>query len=303
MPNSFASIDFNDLAYFVQVADHGGHSATERALGIPKSRLSRRISELEKRLGVRLLQRNSRRFALTEAGHLLLKHGRAMMAEATLGMDAISQLQAVPRGTVHVSCVPNASRVLLAPVLPRFLKQYPEVRVKVQVTNRPVDLYEGGIDVALRVQPDIQESGSVVVRPLWKGTMHIVAAPSLLRDVPTPAGLEDLARFPTLDRTEPQDKHVWTLVTPDGRQVEFAHEPRLVSDDLETLLQAALAGVGIAKLSELMCGSAIAAGKLRPLLDDWTIPPHELYAIFLSRRGLLPAVRQFIDFLADSLHS
>jgi DNA-binding transcriptional LysR family regulator len=75
-----------------------------------------------------------------------------------------------------------------------------------------------------------------------------------------------------------------------------------VSDDLETLLQAALAGVGIAKLSELMCGNAIAAGQLRPLLDDWTIPPHELYAIFLSRRGLLPAVRQFIDFLADALN-
>jgi DNA-binding transcriptional LysR family regulator len=225
-----------------------------------------------------------------------------MLAEATMGIDAISQLQAVPRGTVRVSCVPNASRVLLAPILPRFLQQYPEVRVEVQVTNRIVDLYEDGVDVALRVQADIQESGSVVVRPLWKGAMHIVAAPSLLCDVSPPVCLEDLARFPTLDRTEPQGRHVWMLRTPDGRPVEFAHNPRLVSDDLETLLQAALAGIGIAKLSELMCGSAIAAGKLRPLLSDWTIPPHELYAIFLSRRGLLPAVRQFINFLAESLH-
>src|SRR5687767_70768 len=148
-------VDFNDLFYFAKVIEHGGYSAAERALGIPKSRLSRRMLELETRLGICLLQRSTRRLLLTEAGELFLKHCRAMLAEAQFGIEAATQLQTSPHGTVRVSCPVNASRVLLAPVLPEFLKNYTQVRVEVLATNREIDLYEDSVDVALRIQPMI----------------------------------------------------------------------------------------------------------------------------------------------------
>ncbi len=192
-------IDLNDLAYLAQVVEHGGYSAAERALGIPKSRLSRRISELEARLGVRLLQRTTRRLSLTEAGELLLKHCRAMLIEAQTGIDVISNLKASPRGKVRVSCPMNASRVSLAKLLPGFFTKYPEVRVEVLVTNRVVDLYEDGLDIALRIRTTVEEVEGIATELLWKVPRRLVAAPALLRQYNRPSTLEDLRSLPTVD--------------------------------------------------------------------------------------------------------
>src|ERR1700753_4016477 len=123
--------DLNDLMYFSQIVDHGGVSAAERVLGVSKSRLSRRLSDLETKLGVRLLQRSTRRLALTEAGRVFYEHCTAMLNEARAALHTVSELREAPRGTVRVSCPVTVSHMMLSPVLPRFLAQYPEVRVSV----------------------------------------------------------------------------------------------------------------------------------------------------------------------------
>ncbi len=296
------SIDYNDLVYFAYVVEHGGYSAAERVLGIRKSRLSRRVSGLEARLGVRLLQRSTRRLSLTDAGELFLKHCRAMLAEAQIGIDAISQLQASPRGKVRVSCPTNASRFLLAPLLPGFLKQYPEVRMEVLLTDRVVDLYKDGVDVALRVGITIDEASGVIAKPIWRARQRLVAAPALLKQHARLSAPEDLRLLPTLDSMW-QGRHVWMFVGPDGHQREHRHQPCLVSDDLEILRQAALAGIGVVKLPEIVCNADLAARKLSLVLPDWSLPAHLLYAVFLSRQGMMPAVRYFLDYLARILPS
>jgi DNA-binding transcriptional LysR family regulator len=296
-PHTF---DLNDLAYFVHVIEHGGYSAAERVLGIPRSRLSRRVTELETQLGVRLLQRSTRRLSLTDAGELLLKHCRIMLAEAQTGVAEISQLQTSPQGKVRVSCPLTASRVLLAPLMTGFLQQYPHVRVEILVTNRTVDLYNEGIDVALRIGTKVDEAGGVVAKLIWRSVQRLVAAPILLKRHGRPRTSEDLCLLPTLDSLTQQSRHVWTLAAPDGRRIDHHHQPRLVSDDMEILRQAAIAGMGVVRLPEVICDADVTAGKLAVVLPDWSIAPHLLHAVFLSRRGLMPAVRHFIDYISSA---
>jgi DNA-binding transcriptional LysR family regulator len=295
-PDAF---DLNDLAYFVHVIEHGGYSAAERALGIPRSRLSRRVTALEGRIGVRLLQRSTRRLSLTDAGELLLKHCRIMLAEAQTGIAEISQLQASPQGKVTVSCPLTASRVLLAPLLTSFLQRYRDVRVEVLVTNRTVDLYNEGVDVALRIGTKVDEAGGVVAKLIWRSVQRLVAAPALLKRHGSPRTSEDLRSLPTLDSLTQQSRHVWTLAAPDGRRLEHQHQPRLVSDDMEILRQAAIAGIGVVRLPEVVCNPDVAAGKLSLVLPDWAVSSHLLYAVFLSRRGMMPAVRHFVDYISS----
>ena len=146
------SHNLNALVFFSQVVEHGGFSAAERVLGISKSRLSRRLTELEASLGVRLLQRSTRKLALTEAGQLFYQHCQAMLGEAQAAVNVVQQLRSSPRGTVRVSVPVTISQTILSTILPEFMHRYPEVRVVMRVTNRVVDLFEDSIDVALRVR-------------------------------------------------------------------------------------------------------------------------------------------------------
>jgi DNA-binding transcriptional LysR family regulator len=292
--------DLNDLMYFSQIVEHGGFSAAERVLGVSKSRLSRRLSDLEAKLGVRLLQRSTRRLALTEAGRVFYEHCAAMLAEARAALDTVSNLREAPRGTVRVSCPVTVSHMLLSPILPRFLSQYPEVRIAVRVTNRVVDLYEEGIDVALRVRSEPPRSENVVVRPLMTTTQLLVASPTLLNRVGRPQSVADLARFDTLDVPVEDGRHVFHLVSPTGEQHEFAHSPRLVTADIGTLFNSVKAGIGIAVLPEMNFVNAMVEGSLVPVLPGWSSPQPNFYAVFLSRQGLTPAVRAFVDFLVEA---
>lgn len=156
--------DLNDMLYFAEVVERGGFAAAGRALGIPKSRLSRRVSELESQLGVRLLQRTTRRLSLTEVGEAYLRHCQAMRESAQAAADVAAQVQAVPRGTIRVSCPVTLAQTVLAELMPQFLARFPQVRVEMMVSNRAVNLVEEGIDVALRVRPSVDDSGSMVVQ-------------------------------------------------------------------------------------------------------------------------------------------
>jgi len=295
------SQNLNDLMYFAHVVEHGGFSAAERVLGISKSRLSRRVAELETTLGVRLLQRSTRKLALTEAGERFFRHCQVMLSEAQAAMNAVQELRSAPRGTVRVSVPVTVSQTMLTYILPEFLLRYPEVRVSVRVTNRVIDLYEDSVDVALRVRSEPPDSANIVVRPLWRTQQMLVGAPSLLSQHAPPVSPADLARFDTLDTPSGDGRHTFNLTAPDGQRYVHEHEPRLVTADLLTIREAVLDGVGIAALPQMMYGTALRAGQLSPVMPGWTLPTPQLFAVFVSRQGMVPAVRAFVDFLVEKL--
>ena len=173
--------DLNDLYYVAAVVDHQGVAAAERALGIPKSRLSRRISQLEDDLGVRLLQRSTRRFAVTEVGHSVYRHAQSMLAEAQAAREVVDRLSAEPRGVIRVSVPVGIAQQQMPRLLPEFLARYPQVRVQLHVSNRRVDIINEGVDVALRVRSRLDDDGSLVMRNFGQIQELLVASPDYLR--------------------------------------------------------------------------------------------------------------------------
>jgi DNA-binding transcriptional LysR family regulator len=290
--------DLNDLYYFAQVVERGGFAAAGRALGVPKSKLSRRIAELEDRLGVRLLQRSTRRFAVTDVGQSYLRHCQAMVAEAVAAQEAIDQTRAEPRGQVRVSCPANLLDPI-APIAAKFLADYPAVRLMIERTGRPVDVIEEGFDLALRVRNEPLEDEGLVIRRMARFDKFLVAAPSLLSRAGTPMTPDDLPHFDGLDMTRSNGLHVWDLIGPDGAPRTVSFQPRLITDDFSTLHEAAREGVGLVQLPELLVDGDLRSGRLVRVLPDWNLPTGILHAAFPTRRGLVPAVRLFIDRLAE----
>ena len=293
--------DLNDMLYFAEVVERGGFAAAGRALGIPKSRLSRRVSDLETQLGVRLLQRTTRKLSLTEVGEAYLRHCQAMRESAQAAADTVAQVQTVPRGTIRVSCPVTLAQTMVAELIPRFLAQYPEVRIDMLVSNRAVNLVEEGIDVALRVRPSVDDSGSMVVKRLDHTTQILVASPELLIRQGTPQTLDDLAKLDSIAMSAPDGRSTWNLIGPGGVHQQVQHTPRYVADDLLTLKYAAVAGTGVCWMPDYMCQEEMRERKLVRVLPDWAPAPAIVHAAFPSRRGLSPAVRRFLDYLGEAM--
>jgi len=293
--------DLNDMVFFAEVVDRGGFAAAGRSLGVPKSRVSRRIGELEARLGVRLLQRTTRKLSLTEAGEIYHRHCVAMREEAEAADEAVARVQSEPRGTVRVTCPVTLAQSTLGPIVPRFLAAHPQVRIEVQVTNRVIDLVQEGIDVALRVRANPDDSGSLVVKNLGPTSGVLVASPALLRRVGAPASPDDLHRVPTVAMSAADGRASWRLVGPRGEAFELQHRPAYTADDLLLLKFAALQGTGMTVLPDYLCSDELRQGLLVPVLAGWSPPLAKVLAVFPSRRGMVPAVRRFLDFLADSV--
>lgn len=293
--------DLNDMLYFAEVAERGGFAAAGRALGIPKSRLSRRVAELEAHLGVRLLQRTTRTLSLTEVGEAYLRHCLAMRESAQAAADAVAQVHSEPRGTVRVTCPVTLAQTVLAELMPQFLECHPLVRMEMQVTNRVVNVVEEGVDVALRVRATLDESGSMVVKRLGEGCQLLVASPAQIARQGMPGTLRDLARMDTLAMSAPEGRASLRLIGPDGREETVQFTPRYVADDLLTLKHAALAGTSLCWLPDYLCLAELEAGQFVRVLPHWSQPKGIVHAVFASRRGLSPAVRGFLDFLGESM--
>ena len=293
--------DLNDMLYFAEVAERGGFAAAGRSLGLPKSRLSRRVADLETRLDVRLLQRTTRKLSLTEAGDIYLRHCLAMRDEALAAGEAVAQMQVEPRGTLRISCPVTLAQSTLGYLIPRYLAQYPKVRLEMRVTNRVVDLVEEGIDIALRVRVDLDDSGSLVVKQLGAACSLLLASPEQLRRQGAPAGPADLGRLDTVAMASHDGQSDWILVGPEGQEVVFNHQPRYVADDLQTLKLAMLAGIGIGFLPQSLAQAELQARLLVPVLPGWTLRPGRVHAVFPSRRGQVPSVRSFLDFLGEHM--
>lgn len=293
--------DLNDLYYFAMVVEHGGFAAAERALGIPKSRLSRRIAQLEADLDVRLLQRSTRRFAVTDIGQGVYRHAQSMLSEAQAAREVVDRLSAEPRGVVKVSVPVELAQQQLARLLPDFLRKFPQVRVQMHVSNRRVDVINEGFDVALRVRSQLNDDGSLVLRSFGQIQALLIASPAYLDRFGRPRVPDDLAGHTTLSMTEDDSRQRLDLQDSQGQVQRVELQPRLMGHDFPLLKELAAAGMGIALLPETVCADAVRAGALEVVLPEWRLPQGLCHAVFPSRRGLLPAVRVFIDYLAEHL--
>lgn len=290
--------DLNDLYYFVQVVDHGGFSAAARATGLQKSKLSRRIQNLEDRLGVRLLNRSSRKFAITEIGRAFYERSLAVLVEAEAAENVIAQVVSEPRGVIRVACPVTLVGFQFGELFARFLERYPDVEMQLESTNRRVDVIAEGFDVAIRVRFPPLEPTDLVMRQLDVSTHCLVASPRFMENQRHNAPA-DLIGVASVALGPPRPHYEWMLERAEGHTATIRHKPRLVSDDMTALRDAAVAGIGIADLPTMMIYQQVAQGLLVPVLPDWRPRSGLVHAIFPSRRGLLPSVRALLDFLVE----
>lgn len=291
--------DLNDFVCFVKVVDYGGFAAAGRALDLPKSRLSRRIAQLEERLGVRLIHRTTRQFTVTEVGQTFYQHCKAMMVEAEAAEEAVAALQAEPRGIVRITCPITLLHVHVGPMLARFMARYPGIALQLEATNRRVDLVGEGIDVAIRVRPRPFDDSDLVLRVLADRGHCLVAAPALIQRMGKPLVPSELSAWPGLSTNEGKHIHKWELSGPEGAKAEIHYHPRLITTDMLALREAAIAGIGVVQLPILMVKEQLASGDLIRVLDAWEPRREVIHAVYPSRRGLLPSVRALVDFLTE----
>ncbi len=301
MNDDARALNLNDLQLFVQVVDRNGFAAASRALRIPKSTLSKRVSALEARLGVRLLQRTSRRFAITEIGEDVYRHAAAMVVEAETIEAIVRGRLADPSGTVRLTISATTAQVAFSSLLPLFARSYPKVRIILHATNRHVDLVQEGFDIAVRAHSTPLPDSELVQRRLGQTRVHLVASPSYLEERGTPVFPDDIAHHDGLLTAPSGGRDTWPLYALDGRLEEATPQPRLYTDEPSTLVRAAIAGLGIACLPPALYSPAVEAGSLVRVLPQWHGPIAKLTLLTPYRRGQLPAVRAVVDFLATEL--
>lgn len=293
--------DLNDYYWFALVVEHNGFSATERATDIPKSKLSRRVQQLEQDLGVRLIQRTSRQFAVTDIGRNIYRHAQAMRMEMQAAQDIVQQLSSTPRGIVRVSVPVSIAQNELAQVLPEFLKKYPDIQVILTVSNRRVDLINEGIDIALRVRTNLDQDSSFIIRRFGQINQVLVASTSYLNQFGRPEKPEQLLDHATLSMDEDESQQYWELQDVEGVHKRVKINPKIRASELQLLVHLATHDAGIALLPASICTQDIQNKVLEIVLPGLNVPQGTFHAVYPSRRGLLPAVRVFIEYLAEVL--
>ncbi|MCO8083102.1 LysR substrate-binding domain-containing protein [Acinetobacter lwoffii] len=294
--------DLDDFYCFAQVVEHGGFSAAERATDIPKSKLSRRVFNLEERLGVRLIQRSSRHFAVTDIGMNIYRHAQVMLNAAQAAHDLVDHLSTEPRGTIKVSLPVSIAQNELAKILPDFLKKYPEIKVQMMITNRRVDIINEGFDLALRVRSSLDDDPNLVIRQFEKIEQHLFASQGYLNefgDLKTP---EQLSEHKILSMAEEHTEQFLVLQNEQQQQKKIRISPTVMGSDLNMLAQLAASGCGITLLPDNVVQQYVERGELVRVLSDWKTAHGIFHLVYPSRRGLLPAVRVFIDCLVEHLH-
>ena len=291
--------DLNDLYFFASVVQYGGFSAAARTIGVEKTRLSRRIGALEKRLGVRLLQRTTRALALTEAGQRFYDRCLATVEGAQAAFDSVAELRREPAGLVRLSSPVLLTQRCLAHALPAYMTTHPKVPVFVEPTDRTVNVIEERFDIAIRAKPVIEDVAGLVAKTLGNSQRVMVASPAFLDRYQRP---ENPANLPTLNTVASTDDIFdggarWTLTNLDSRTQQIELKPRLVTSDLRVRLQAAVHGIGIALLPEQVVAAPLTEGLVERVLPGWSGAKNILHLVYPTPRGMLPSVRSLIDYL------
>ena len=292
-------LNLNDLLVFARVVDHGGFAAAGRALSIPKSTLSKRLSELEKAIGVRLVQRTSRSFAVTEIGRDFYRHAAAMLIEAEAAEHVIKGRLAEPNGTVRITASLPIAQFRLAPILPRLAATYPKVRIMLDVSDRFVDIVQEGFDIAIRNHFAPLPDTDLVQRRIDYDPAWLVASPGFIRENGMPSRPEEANAIDGIMASSSET--VWTLRDGHGVAAEVAPSPRYIANETVCLQEAAKAGLGVACLAGGFCAPLIESGALVRILPDWTARGVTTTLLMPHRRGQLPSVRVVADHLIAEL--
>ena len=293
-------MDLNEVVMFVTVVEKGGFTAAARALGVPKTTLSRKIQALEDRIGSMLLKRTTRRIGLTESGQLYYAHCARLPRVLEEAEAAVIQLAGAPRGWLRVTAPYSLGVQIVVPLVPEFMARYPDVRIDMQLSNDIVDLVASDLDLALRV--GALGDSRLVAHLLGRFSTHVYASPDYLARHGEPLVPADLVhhRALALSQHRHHGRFAWTLS--DGVQgEELTIAPVIVMNEPSALRNAVLAGLGLALLPDRMAAPHEEDGSLQRLLPMWAGPNAELNAVFPRDRVLPPKVRVFIDFLVERL--
>ncbi|MCL7713755.1 LysR substrate-binding domain-containing protein [Stenotrophomonas mori] len=296
--------DLNDTLIFVKVVEQGSFTAAARLLGQPKTTVSRKVQELEARLGARLLHRTTRRLGLTEAGTVYYEHCKRIARELEQAESAVNQLQSGPRGWLRFSVPYSVGTTWIAPLLGRFQAQYPDIRVDMHLGDETLDLISGEIDMALRIGP--LPDSNLIARKLGRLRTQVFASPGYIRCYGEPAHPDELRHHRTLAVRNAQqsqgNRFAWPLAQDGGAMQEFPVEPLLVANDASALNAMLVAGEGLMLSSDVMAKPFIESGMLRRVLAGWTGPDYDFSAVFAGGGMVSPKVRAFVDFLVDKLN-
>jgi len=290
-------MNWDDFDAFCQVVDHGGFSAAARALERPKSSLSASVARLETELGRRLLERTTRQLRLTDAGESLYRDMARPFAQLReRALDALAQGEAV-QGTLRVAAPYEFGAHHLASVACRVMREHPQLKVQIDVEHARVALFERHYDVVFSAIEHGFAPSTVVTRRVYSLERGLFAAPRLLAGQAPPADPEELEALPLLAGAEDQ---AWSFGNAAGASAQVeVRSPRLRSGNAEVRLQAAIAGLGVARITATFCAPAVARGDLVPLLPDWRCEPLRIYALLPGRRLVPAKVREFLARLED----
>jgi DNA-binding transcriptional LysR family regulator len=290
-------LDLKDVFYFVQVVDRGGFTSAGKSLRIPKSTLSHRMRELEDALGVRLINRTSRQFGMTDVGAEFYQYALQMLHSADVAEEAVRQRLTEPSGVIRLTTAVEIAQFALRDLLPQFLNRYPKVRIVEIATDRLVDLVGEGFDLAIRGHTTTLQSSTLVQKSIAKVPWCLFASPDFLSSIDQINLPEDLTGVSTI-AMDRQGTNTWKLTGPMGKEVEVPIEPRFSSNIMVALKEAACAGLGVAALPGYICREEIRDGRLQQILPGWIAADARMSALIPYRTGLLPAVRSLVDFLA-----
>lgn len=285
------NVELESMGLFATVVEQGSFTGAAEVLGMPKSSVSQKISRLESRLGVRLLQRTTRRLSLTPQGELYVEHCRALLALARSANLAMARLRDAPAGRVRITAPEATGTLLLGKILAEFRALYPEVVLELTLCDEQLDLVGEGYDLALRAAP--LKDSSLICRRIGQVPRHLVAAPDYLALHGEPQQLSELGRHACLVHSA---LPVWPL-----QEGGWRPQGACLSNSLLALRELALNGGGIALLPEHVCRGDLVAGLLQQVLPEHPIPPNPFYLIYPSREHLAPALRSLMDFVADRL--
>jgi len=286
------------LAMLAKVVDLNGFSAAARALGVPKAAVSRAVADLEKTLGMRVLERTTRRIALTSAGRLVYPHARRVGEESDAARSAIARLITPEGRPLRVVADPTYGRVLLSPLVPRFLEAFAHVPLEVALDAQ--QLAAGAWDVAIRTRPP--DDGALTRRPLGAPPALLCATPAYLQQRGVPARPDDLRSHDVLTPESSGQPEFRLILARGAQRAEVPLVPKLAVDDPAVLHAATAAGLGVGLLPEFLCRQGLATARLKLVLPEWTVPPADaLFALYPTALESDPRVQQFVDFLAANI--
>lgn len=291
--------DLNDMMVFATVVSSGSFTAAAEEFGLPKSNISRKVTRLEDRLGIKLLERSTRSQHLTEIGQVYFEYCQRIMDEIQGAEESVEGLMSAPRGTLKICASITVGQCLLSHYLAPFKKAYPEVHLDIHLTNRRVDLIEEGFDAAIRV--GTLEDSSLIAKRLCKRELFLFASPDYLATSNIPlAEPSDLKQHDCLFMSATNPKPQWHLKSGKESQTIII-APTIRCDNFTVLRQLAIDGAGITKLPSYICEKAVKDGKLVRVLDQWISESVDIYALYPSHKGATPKLRVFLDYLKHQI--